>query len=140
MNPPTPPTRPEQSAPADGKFEASSLVVGRRPDEVGVPLREDEFQILCDGEVSQDRAGRDLCLGLLVSAVVGLAGLAATTDWDVVLHHGRWGPLAWMSILGTLAAASGGAAIVYHRRYHRVRSNSPYARLKNRLAQSFKTQ
>jgi hypothetical protein len=140
MDKPTSPTGPGQPSPHQATFEASSLVVPRRPDEVGIVLREDEFQILCDGEINQDRAGRDLCLGLLASAVIGLAGLAATIDWDAALHHGRWGPLVWMFVLGMVAAASGGAAIVYQIRYHRSRTNSPYARLKNRLSQNFKNQ
>lgn len=82
-----PPITPQGPAPTAGNYKASTLVVSPRPDELGFPLREDEFQILCEGEVSDARAGRDLCFGAFLGAAVGLAGVLASVDWGTI-----WGP------------------------------------------------
>jgi len=121
-------------------YEASSLIVAPRRDEFAFALREDEFQTLYDGEINEARAGRDLFLGLCLSALVGLVGLAATTDWSAALHQGRWGPLLWMLSLVVLVAGPGAAAIVHHRRYTRTRDDSPCARLRKRVSEYFQGQ
>jgi hypothetical protein len=126
--------------PGRRNYQASSLVVAPRPDEHGFVLREDEFQMLCDGEINEARAGRDLFLGLSLSAFVGLAGLAATTDWNAVFHQERWGPLLWMLSLVVLVAGPGAAAIVHHKRLTRTRDDSPYSRLRKRVSEYFQGQ
>jgi hypothetical protein len=131
---------PIPKTPRPGNWQASSLIVGPRPDEHGFVLREDEFQILCDGEINDARAGRDFFLGLFASAAVGLICLAATTDWDAVVHQGRKGPFLWMLLLVTLVAGPGVAAIVHHRRYADIRDDSACARLKKRISEYFKSQ
>lgn len=134
MNPQVPanPTSPEQES-----YQAASLIVTPRPVEFGFALREDEFEILCDVQINEARAGRDFSLGLFLSAALGLVGLAATTDWNAVLHQGRTGPLVWMAILLVLVAGPGAAAIVHHRRYSRTRTESPHSHLRKRISQYF---
>ena len=127
----------EPAGPAEEHYQAASLIVTPRADELGFALRKDEFETLCDGETSDSRAGRDLYLGMFFGAVVGLVGLVATTDWDAVLHQERKGPLVLVAILIALAAGPGVGAIVQQRRYTRTRNDSPYARLRKRISQYF---
>jgi len=134
------PDQPTAPGPVHGKFQAASLLISPRPNEFGFPLREGEFQILCEGEVNEARAGRNFFLGLALSATVGLVSLAATVDWDAALHQGRKGPLAWMAILIVLLAAPGAAAIVHHKRYIRTRNDSAYSRLRKRISEFFSSQ
>jgi len=131
INPPIPP--------APAKYTAGSLVVPPRPDEVGFPLREDEFKTLCEGEVSTDRSGRDLSIGLFVGALVGIAGIVATIDWDLV-----WKPehrtyfICSAVILLLVASGSLAGIIICCVRLYRTRKSSSYSRLKSRMEGFFK--
>lgn len=123
------------------KYQASSLVVPPRPDECGFPLREDEFQTLCEGEISEARAGRDLCIGSGVGALVGLAGVLANTDWDTIWQPGRRG---WFvtSLVILLSAVVGSVAgvCIYQARLVRTLNDSSYSRLKKRISDWFRAQ
>src|SRR5690348_15224382 len=116
-NPPVP----AQAIAQQGSYEASSLVVPPRPNEIGFALREDEFQILCEGGLSESRAYRDLFFGALVGAFVGLAGVLATTDWGTI-----WQPqrrvyfLLWCGILLLIVAASATGCAIYQLRLRRT--------------------
>jgi hypothetical protein len=127
-----------QAAPA--KFEALSSHVTRRPDENLATLSGVEFQVLCDGEVSASRAGRDLCLGFLGSAATGLIALIATTDWDTAFHQSRMGPFIWTAVMFAIVAASACGALIYQARYARTIKNSAYSDLMKRLVEHFKGQ
>jgi hypothetical protein len=61
----------------------------RRPHEFLFGLRDSEFRILCEGEVSETKASRNFHIGICVGAVVGLAGVFATTGLDVFLVEGK---------------------------------------------------
>jgi hypothetical protein len=131
INPPIPP--------APAKYTAGSLVVPPRPDEVGFPLREDEFKTLCEGEVSTDRSGRDLSIGLCVGAAVGFVGILATTDWATAWNSDRRAPLIWsLGILFFIAAGSLVGAIICCVRLYRTHKSSSYSRLKGRIEGFFK--
>jgi hypothetical protein len=126
-----------QTPPTQG-YNASSLVVPPRPDEFGFPLREDEFRTLCDGEINEARAGRDLYIGSCIGALVGLAGVVATTDWDTTWQPGRRG---WFLVsLVVLLSASVGSAVgvcIHQARLTRTRNDSSYSRLKKRISDWF---
>ncbi|PYV61512.1 MAG: hypothetical protein DMG97_42895, partial [Acidobacteria bacterium] len=90
----------ESDRPAPQGYQASSLVVSPRPNEFGFAMREDEFQILCDAELGNARSSRDLCIGSLVGAVVGLIGVLATTDWGTIWQPEKRGTfLFWLALL-----------------------------------------
>jgi hypothetical protein len=118
-------------------YQASSLVVSARPDEMGFPLREDEFQILREGEVSEARAGRDLCIASCLTAVLGLLGIIATADWTPILQQQRKLPFAICSILFGIAAGCGAGSVIYHRRVVRTRNNSAYSHLVKQISEWF---
>ncbi len=122
-------------------YEASSLVVSPRPDEFGFAMREDEFQVLCDAAVGDDRASRDLFAGTFIGAAVGLIGVSATTDWSTIWQPEKRGTfLFWMAILFLIVVASGTAAIIYHLRLRKTRTDSAYARLTTMISAWFRTQ
>ncbi len=128
---------PDQPVREPARFEAQSSHVTRRPDEILATLSGVEFQVLRDGEVNQARAGRDLCLGFLGSAVFGFIGLIATVDWDAAFHQVRVGPFLWTGLSFAIMLASGCGALIYHRRYARTRKDSAYSGLMVRLTNHF---
>jgi len=132
---------PEQANAVEPPYQAAALVVPPRPNEFGFPLREDEFHILCEGEVSDARAGRDLCAGFFVGAVIGFVGVLATTDWGNVWQPERRMPfLAWSAVLLIIVAGSGVGWIICYVRLRRTRKDSPYSRLRKRISDWFNSQ
>jgi hypothetical protein len=130
---------PSNTTESTGGYQAGSLVVRPRPSEEGFALREDEFQILCDGQINDSRAGRDLCIGLCVGTVVAIIGVLATNDWDTVWHPGRRFPfLFFLAILLLIAGGSAAGWIIFQRRLTNTQTNSPYSRLRERIALYFK--
>jgi hypothetical protein len=64
--------------PQAGTYQAGAgLIVAKLPDEVGVPVRRDQFEILCEGGIAEARASRDLCLGILFGTMAGILGVMA---------------------------------------------------------------
>jgi hypothetical protein len=63
-----------------GYQAGAGMIVSKLPDEIGIPLRRDEFDILREGAISEARASRDLCLGFFFGALVGIIGILATTE------------------------------------------------------------
>ncbi len=122
-------------------YQASSLVVPPRPNEFGFPLREDEFQILREGAVGDDRASRDLCIGFLVGSVVGLVGVLATVDWASIWQPDKRGPfIFWVVVLLLIVAASATGVIICHLRLRKTRTDSPCARLTQKILAWFTAQ
>jgi hypothetical protein len=128
---------PDQPVRGPATFEAQSSHVTRRPDENLATLSRVEFQVLRDGEVNQDRAGRDLCLGFFGSGAVGFIGLFATVDWDIAFQQARKAPFVWTGLLFAIMLASAVGALIYHRRYRHTRQDSAYSDLMTRLADHF---
>jgi len=102
---------------ARGYNAGGSLVAFPRPDEVVVPLRRDEFDILREGGASSEKASRDLYIGIGVTAVVGLIGILATMDWGNAWQAGhRTWVLPFLVLLVATAGAFG---------EHRAKMNTP---------------
>jgi hypothetical protein len=120
-----------------GSFAAKILHVPKQPDENLAILSQMEFQVLIDGEVNNARAGRDLCLGLLGSAVIGLIGLVATVDWDTAFHKTLKAPFFFTLVLCVIAAASCCGAIIQHQSYRHKRNGSAYSSLMKKLTDQF---
>lgn len=117
--------------PQQGNYQASSLVVPPRPNELGFALRHEEFQILCEGALGDARASRDLWWGILIGAAFGLAGVFATTDWKTIWQPDKRGVFLFCVVLLVVgASASAMAALIYHRRLKKTRKDSAYARLR----------
>jgi hypothetical protein len=129
-------SEPEQ--PAQGaSFVAQSYAVRALPNDFLATLTRMDFQILKDGESSKARAGRDLCLGALLSAAIGAASLIATVDWDTTFHHTRLTPVVLTGFLFAIVAGSAVGAWVYHLQYRAVSQNSAHSMLMKRLADNF---
>jgi hypothetical protein len=124
--------------PKTAGYEAGSLIVQPRPNEFPFPMRESEFQILCEGEISEARAARDLYIGICIGAVVGLVSVFATTDWSTIWQpERRWPFCVFVVILFMLFAGSVVGICIHHARLKRTRGNSPYSRLKRHVEQWF---
>ena len=122
---------PHPMPPQEGNYQAGAgLFVGKLPDELGVPLRSDDFKTLCEGGTAESRASRDLCIGLLGGAVLGICGILATEDSDFVWkpEHRGWF-LFWVILMIVIAAGSAAGAVIYGARAQKIATDSPYARL-----------
>lgn len=139
MSTPTPPAKPDATAQRQ-LYHASSLVVPPRPDEFGFSLREDEFKILCEGELSEARAGRDLSIGCFIASLAGLVGAFATTDWAIIWQEGHRGAFLFFAVLALLVTVSAQGIYIYQRRLNKTRSDSTYSRLRKRIDDFFKNQ
>jgi hypothetical protein len=128
--------QPEQ---AQATYKAGGgLLVQPLPDEIGVPVRRDQFEILCEGGVGEARANRDLCLGIFFGTVAGLSGVLATTEWTTIwAPERRWGFLFWVAILFLMTAGSAVGAGIHWLRLRRTTKDSPYSRLKTRLLKMY---
>ena len=137
---------PEHTAEAQtaGRYQAGGgLVVVQVPDEVGVPLRHDDFLTLCEGGTSQARASRDVCIGISCTAAAGLIGVLAAIDWDTISKAGLLKIIVLIALVVALLAATSGAivgAFVHNSRMTRSMNDSPYSRLKARLLKQYQAQ
>jgi hypothetical protein len=123
---------PNQPAGAtQGTFQivGGTMVVPPQPDEPVFPLRREQFQTLCEGEMSEGRSIRDACVGAFVTGAVGIAGLYFTIDWDSAISHGRKAPFVVLSFLCVLTIATLVVGWVEKKRIARTRTGSAYSRL-----------
>jgi hypothetical protein len=128
-------SQPETRLPEN--YQAGRVIGRRRPDEVAFPLRNDEFLILTDGTAGEERAGRDLCLGFLVGAVIGLAGLIASVDWGNAWAEKKWWVFACLLVLLLGAAASVAGCCLHWSRMGK--DDTPETRLKQKIDSFFAT-
>lgn len=129
--------------PADGhgNYQASSLVVPPRANEFGFAMREDEFQILCEGEIGTARASRDLSLGLMGGAVIALAHIVATTDWKNIWQlDSRDTFLIWFTLILIIFVLSAFSTLIFHMRLKKTLTDSAYSRLKAKIENWFAAQ
>jgi hypothetical protein len=124
-----------QTPTTDG-YHASSLVVAPLPDEMGFPLREDQFQTLCDGSSSDAKSGIYLCIGLFASAVVGVFSLFENADWASFWANKRGMLLIYFAVLLVIAAGSLAGLVICGLRLRK--ENTPYSRLKTKIERYFK--
>jgi len=116
------------------------LTVQPLPDEAGVPLRRDDFLTLCEGEIPEGRANRDVCIGIACTAVVGILGVLAAVDWDTILKWGHFKIMFLLVLLMVLFIAASGSAVgamIHASRVKRTLERSPYSRLKARLSKEY---
>lgn len=106
------------------------------PREPFYPLRQDQFLTLRDGETSEARALRDACIGALVAAVVGIAGLLAVIKWDAPITEQKVAIGATM-LLCVGAATALIVALVQQRQINRTRMKSAYSRLVSTIETRF---
>jgi hypothetical protein len=112
-------------------YQVRSMVACELPAERTYPLSSDEFQTFCDGENSNARSGMYLCIGLFVSAVVGLFSLFENADWASFWAHQRGMLLVYFAVLLVIAAGSvTGFCICL---YRLCKENTAYTRLKSRI-------
>ncbi len=134
-----PPIQPANPLPQP--YQVGSVVTNPRPNDFGFPMRKDEFEILCEGEISEARAGRDLYIGSCVGGVVGLVGVLATTDWATIWQpERRVAFVVWGGILLIIVAASATGACIHQRRLTRTLRTSPYSRLRSIISTYFESQ
>src|SRR5579863_9516486 len=128
----------QQPVTGRGYSAGGSLVSYPRPDEIVVPLRRDEFDTLCEGGVSEEKASRDLYIGIGSGAIAGLVGVLATTDWDAAWKPGHRGWL-FSSLLALCVMITGSVvgACIHHFRLNRTIGNSAFSRLRSRLHRLF---
>jgi hypothetical protein len=132
---------PQPNAVIPAGYQATSIVVVPRPNEVGYALPRDEFDILCEGGMGEAASGRSLCVGCFVGALVGFIGVLATADWDNVWKPGRRGAfLTFLAALLIILGASAAGACIYHMRVRNAATDSAFSRLKNRISQWYETQ
>src|SRR6266852_5375310 len=99
MSTPNPPLNPTS---ASGTYKVDlggSLAMEPQPDVTPYPLRPDQFQTICDGEMSVSRSTRDACVGAFLTGAVGIASVFLTIDWEVAFNQERL-PLPWTIALG----------------------------------------
>jgi hypothetical protein len=114
-----------------------SSVISHLPDEECAVLKKMEFQVLLDGDIAGAKAGRDMFLGFLISGLIGLIGLLATTNWDEVFTKGEWGAAIWTAVMFAIVLASAGGWVIYAIRKHKVSQSSAYSELIGRLQKHF---
>ena len=95
----------EEERPA-GKYQVRSMIAAELPPEGTYPLSNDEFQTLCDGSKSDAKPALLFCIGLFVSALVGVLSLAENTDWDSFWAHKRGALMVYFAVLVFIAAGS----------------------------------
>lgn len=116
------------------------LVVQPLPDEIGVPLRKDDFLTLCGGEISEARARRDVCIGIGCTAMVGFFGVLAAIDWDTIWKSGHFKIFVLVLLLILLLVGTSGAAVgalIHNSHLKRTLTTSPYSRVMARLLKEY---
>lgn len=140
VTPAPPATAPPVTSASATTFTVGSTVVQPSSAEIAFPLREEQFLMLCEGESSTDRSGRDLSIGLFCGALVGIAGVLAAVDWNFV-----WKPehrtlfILSSVILSLVTSGSLVGIIICWLRLRRNRNDSSYSRLKRRIDDFFKS-
>jgi len=118
-------------------FQVGSILATPIPDEKTFPLRMDQFQILCLGMNSDAKSGIYFCVGLFVSALVGLFSLFENADWASFWAHQRGMLLVYFAVL--LVIAAGSVAGFFICLYLVRRKNTPYSSLKDKIEKHFKS-
>jgi hypothetical protein len=115
-------------------YNAGGLVAYPRPDEIVVPLRREEFDILCEGGVSEEKSSRDVYVGGFFGTGAGLVAFLATTDWASTWQpERRWWFLIPFLVLCIMITVSVVGACIHQLRLKRISNNSPFSRLRTRL-------
>jgi hypothetical protein len=119
-------------------YQVGTTVVMPLPAERAYPLRELDFLTLCDGTSGSERAGRDLYIGLFISAAVGIAGVVSAADWKGAFGQQDWWILGPFLVLVIMAAGSAVGCVLHWKRMGQ--ENTPYTRLKQAILDFFELQ
>ncbi len=119
-------------------YQVATTVVTPLPAERAYPLTNADFLTLCDGTSGSERAGKDLYLGLFVSAIVGIVGLFSSVDWSAAIAQKTWMPQVCVLILASIAAASACGCAVHWKRM--LREDTAYTRLERTISDFFQAQ
>jgi hypothetical protein len=115
-------------------YEVESTVVTPLPAQRAFPLKHADFLTLCDENNGSERASRDLHLGLVISAAIGLIGLISSIDWSKPFTSQKV-PYTSFLLLLVIEAATGWGCFHHWRRMHW--ENTPYTRLKQVITEFF---
>jgi hypothetical protein len=121
-----------------GFSSTSEALLERISDEIPFTLTRMEYQVLRAGESTESRAGRDLCLGFLGSALIGLVALITEVNWETAFRQARLAPFIWAAVLFAFVLSSACGAVIYQRHY--TRNNRAHDALMWRLTQFFEDQ
>lgn len=125
----TTPTQPPNAPATQNNYNVGgSLIVPPQPNVMSYALRQDQFQTLCDGEMSTSRSIRDACIGAFATGLVGIAGILMTIDWQTAEKQGRH-PTACIVVLSTLTLTALVVGLIEWKRMNQTCNNSTYARL-----------
>lgn len=115
-------------------------VVPTQPDELVYPLRRETFDILCEGEATnENQRCRDLSISVCATSLFGLIALFANADpKNLNFKDSPWG-FSLLLISGTVFLASGTLSIFFGRRSFKNPASSSYARAKKRILDFFST-
>jgi hypothetical protein len=116
-------------------YQVGTTVVSELPAQRAFPLTNADFLTLCDGSSSNERGGRDLCVGIWVGAVTGLISLICSVEIPEALSRRA---VFWsFVVLLIMAAASFAGVVIFVTRM--MKENTPYTRLKKTIVSFFPT-
>lgn len=127
---------PEEALPQG--YQVAATIVMPLPADRAYPLRRLDFLRLCDGASGDETAGKHLCIGAFITALIGMVGLLSCVDWPTVFVRQRWPMLLSFAVLMIFAAASAYGWIVHSIRLRR--ENTPYTRVKHVILEFFEIQ
>jgi hypothetical protein len=117
---------------AGGNYHlGGTLTASPQPDEPFFPLRRDQFLTFRDGEMSGARSIRDVCVGVFITGLVGLASILAPLDeW-------KKAPMGWTLLILVLIASSLAVGALEQLRIRQTHAQSAYARLVQVISEYF---
>jgi len=129
-------TTPPPTTPGTYHTVGGTLIIPPQPNVMSYALRQDQFETLCDGEMSVSRSIRDACIGAIATGLTGLAGILLTIDWDLAEKQRRH-PIPWVIIMSTLTLVAALYASAESIKMYRTQSSSTYSRLVRTIKQYF---
>jgi hypothetical protein len=119
-------------------FQVGSVIAPEIPPETTFALRQEQFNILCDGSSGEDRAGRSFYLGMLISAAIGVLGLLGCVDSATFSASKNWLLVLSFIVLVGLLAWAAGCAYTYNNKLRD--KDTAYSRLKKFISDFFQRQ
>ena len=127
----------ENGTDREPRFEAESTLNIQLPDNRHATISKMDFAVIKDGESAGPKATRDLCLGIAITALLGLVGYIAAVDWSAKTKAGEILPFILATLQGAVFLAFGGLTVFFQRQLKRLRKLSAYGTLIGRLENHF---